>query len=88
MIKKELTAQVASQTGLTIALASRAVDAVFKVLKESFEKGEITVIQGFGSFGFKECKERNGVNPATGQRMTIGARKVAKFTPSKKITIK
>lgn len=88
MIKKKLTAQVASQTGLTIALASQAVDAVFKVLKENLEKGEITIIQGFGNFGFKQCKARNGVNPSTGQRIIIPARKVVKFIPSKKIEIK
>lgn len=88
MTKKELTALVAQQTVLTNASASQAVDTVFNALKEGLKNGESTTIQGFGTFGIKQRNERNGINPSTKQPMTIPARKMAKFTPSKKIEIK
>ncbi|MEG1406142.1 MAG: HU family DNA-binding protein [Alistipes sp.] len=88
MNKKELTAQVAIETGLTTVVASRTIDAVFEKIKESLEKDEPTTIMGFGSFTISARKERRGVNPSTKQPMTISARRVVKFSPSKMISVK
>lgn len=88
MNKKELSAEVAKQTGLTVTAASQAIDAVFSTIKESLTEGEPTILKGFGNFSISSRTARQGVNPATKQPMTIPARKVVKFTASKSIELK
>jgi DNA-binding protein HU-beta len=43
-------------------------------------------IRGIGKLKVSTRKARQGRNPATGQTMTIPAKKVVKFSPSSKIT--
>lgn len=88
MNKRELTIKVAKQTGLTAAVATRSIDAVFAAIKESVEAGGCASIKGFGSFSVSERSERSGINPATKQPIRIPARRVMKFRPSKSIVIK
>lgn len=88
MNKKELVTQMVKKTGLTASVASKAVDVLFDAIRDSLEKGESTVLHGFGSFGIKEHSERKGFNPATKQPMIIPARRMIKFTASKNIEIK
>lgn len=88
MNKRDLTALVAKQTGITATEAGKVINAVFKNVRESLENGESTVIQGFGSFSIKNHVERRGVNPATHKPMIIKARKAIRFTPSKNLIIK
>lgn len=88
MNKKELTTQVAKQTGLTVANAAKCVDAVFQTIKENVVEGDSVTLQGFGSFSVSHRAARQGVNPATKTRMNIPARKVMKFAASKSVEIK
>lgn len=87
MNKKELTTQVAKQTGLTVANAAKCVDAVLQSIKENVIEGNSVTLQGFGSFSVSNRAARQGVNPATKTRMNIPARKVMRFTASKSIVI-
>jgi DNA-binding protein HU-beta len=88
MNKKELSAKVAKQTGLTVTTVSQAIDVVFSTIKENLIEGESTMLQGFGTFSVSSRSERKGVNPSTKQPMIIPARKMVKFTVSKSIEIK
>lgn len=88
MNKKDLAAQVAKQTGLTVAAASQAIDVVFSTIKNNLVEDEPTMLQGFGTFSTSSRAERQGINPATQQPMTIPARKVVKFSASKSIVLK
>lgn len=88
MNKKELTTQVAKQTGLTVANAAKCVDSVFQTIKENVVEGDSVTLQGFGSFSVSHRAARQGVNPATKTRMNIPARKVMKFAASKSVEIK
>ncbi|MEG0518550.1 MAG: HU family DNA-binding protein [Bacteroidales bacterium] len=88
MNKRELAAQVATQTGLTAVVASKAIDAVFKSIRENLEKGEPTTIKGFGYFTISSRAKRRGINPSTREAITIPACKVVKLSPSKMINIK
>jgi integration host factor subunit beta len=49
-------------------------------------KGEKVDLRGFGSFQVSGKKERQGRNPRTGEAMTIAARNVAVFRPSKELS--
>ena len=41
------------------------------------------MLTGFGTFAFMKRKSRVGVNPATGKKMQIPAKRVPKFKPGK-----
>jgi len=49
-------------------------------------KGEKVDLRGFGSFQVSGKKERQGRNPRTGETLTIAARNVAVFKPSKELS--
>jgi DNA-binding protein HU-beta len=47
------------------------------------KKGHSVVLTGFGSFVVVQRKARVGINPATGKKMNIPAKKVPRFKPGK-----
>ena len=49
------------------------------VLKEALVAGEKIELVGFGTFAVAERPAREGINPATKEKIQIPARKVAKF---------
>jgi integration host factor subunit alpha len=68
--------------GLSKKEAVAAVEAVFDLMKEVLEHGEMLKIAGFGTFGLREKKERKGRNPQTGTPIAIPARRVVTFKAS------
>ena len=74
MTKAELVEQVAEDAGITKASATKALDAFVDGVKKALKKkdGKITIV-GFGTFSKVRRKARNGVNPATGEKIRIKA---------------
>lgn len=84
MKKEQLIEEVKNTAGLeTKAQAEKAVDAVFGTITGALKSGEEVNISGFGKFVVKERKERQGVNPRTGEKITIAAGKKLKFRAGK-----
>lgn len=79
MNKSELIAKIADVAGLSKADAKKALDATIDVLKEALVAGEKIQLVGFGTFAVAERPAREGINPATKEKIQIPARKVAKF---------
>ena len=79
MNKMELVAAVAAEAGLTKAQAQKAVEATVNAVAGALKKGEKVQLVGFGTFSVVEKAAREGVNPATGAKIQIPAKKVAKF---------
>ena len=79
MNKSELIAKIADVSGLSKADAKKALDATVDVLKEALVAGEKIQLVGFGTFAVAERPAREGINPATKEKIQIPARKVAKF---------
>ena len=63
--------------------AKAAVDCVFSAITTALKKKDTVRLVGFGTFTVGQRKARKGKNPRTGEEITIKAKKVAKFTPSK-----
>lgn len=84
MTKAQLIEQMAKDASISKAEAGKAInsliDSVGEAVKE--EDGRITLL-GFGTFSKVYRKARQGVNPATGEKITIEARHVVKFKPGK-----
>ncbi len=83
MKKTELVAAVAAKTGLTKADAEKAVKAVFDVITDELADGNAVQLIGFGTFEVRERAAREGLNPATKEKITIAATKVPAFKAGK-----
>ena len=79
MNKTDLVAAVAAQAGLTKVQAQKAVEATVDAIAGALKGGDKVQLVGFGTFSVVEKAAREGVNPATGAKIQIPAKKVAKF---------
>ena len=79
MNKTDLVAAVAAQAGLTKAQAQKAVEATVDAIAGALKGGDKVQLVGFGTFSVVEKAAREGVNPATGAKIQIPAKKVANF---------
>jgi DNA-binding protein HU-beta len=84
MTKTQFIEQMAEDAGISKAEAGKALnsllDGIGKAIKE--KDGKIT-LTGFGTFSKTYRKARQGVNPATGEKITIKARHAVKFKAGK-----
>ena len=79
MNKSELIEKIAKGAGLSKVDAKKALDATVDAIKGALKAGDKVQLVGFGTFAVKKQPARQGVNPATKQKITIAAEKVAKF---------
>ncbi len=85
MNKTELARNVAEKTGLTIAAAGDAVNAVIESVLGALENGEEVALLGFGTFKVVERAARTGRNPQTGEEIEVPASKSITFKVSKSL---
>ena len=86
MTKSILIDQVAEATQGTKKDIEQVIDAVLISIVEALKNREKVELRGFGSFHVKDKKERQGRNPKTGESLTIAARSVPVFRPSKELS--
>jgi DNA-binding protein HU-beta len=79
MNKTELVEKIAAGAGLSKADAKKALDATVEAIKAALAAGDKVQFVGFGTFAVAERPAREGINPATKQKIKIAAKKVAKF---------
>ncbi|MBA7713013.1 DNA-binding protein HU [subsurface metagenome] len=85
MNKAELVEKVAGEVGLTKKDVNNVVDAVTSAITDSLAGGEKVTLVGFGTFQVQKRKARQGVNPQTGQKISIPAKDVPKFKPGRSL---
>ena len=79
MNKAQLVDAIASESKITKADATRALDAFMNATTKALKKGDRVALVGFGTFSVAKRAARNGRNPQTGKPIKIAAKKVAKF---------
>ncbi len=79
MNKAELISAIADNSGLSKVDSKKALDGFIAAVSNALKSGDKVALVGFGSFDVAERSARTGVNPATGQKINIGAKKVVKF---------
>jgi len=79
LTKSDFVDQVAGKLG-SKKEASEAVEAVLDGISDALARGEDVNFTGFGKFSVNERGPRQGVNPRTGERITIPGGKVPKFS--------
>ena len=83
MNKADLVNLVAARTELTKTDVSMVVDAAIDTIIDSVVEGKKVSILGFGSFEPRERSARQGLNPKTGEKIAIPAKRVPAFTAGK-----
>ena len=83
MNKNELVNQVAKKTGLSRKEAKSGVTTMLNLIIDQIAGNKKVTLTGFGTFDISHRKERVGVNPRNGQRISIKATTMPRFHPSK-----
>ena len=78
MNKTELIEKIAVGAELSKADAKKALEATIEAIKNALVEGDKIQLIGFGTFSVSERPAREGINPATKEKITIAAKKVAK----------
>ena len=80
MNKSELIDAIAQEAGLTKADAAKALDAVTGAIVGDVANGDSVSLIGFGTFKASARAAREGKNPKTGEKLSIAATTVPKFS--------
>ena len=80
MNKSDLIAAVADAAELTKADAGKALDAVLNAITGAVAAGDSVSLIGFGTFKASARSAREGKNPKTGEKLSIAATTVPKFS--------
>lgn len=85
MTKIDLTDRVAALGGLTRRDSEVIVETMFDAIVSALQAGDKVEVRGFGSFRTRQRNGRTGRNPKTGVSVTVPAKKVPFFKPSKEL---
>ena len=67
------------QEGIGIRGIPHILESVLGIIKASLASGDDVLISGFGKFTFRQKVARRGRNPATGEDLPLGPRRVIAF---------
>ena len=81
MNKAELVEAIAKSTGYAKSQIDEIVKSMIIIVGKTVKKEPVQLV-GLGTFKPVKRKARVGVNPSTGEKMKIPARKALKFTAS------
>lgn len=83
MNKAQLIEKMAKNSKMSKSACKKVLETFIDVVGKTLKGGSTIVLTGFGTFTVMKRKARTGVNPATGKKMDIPAKKVAKFRPGR-----
>jgi DNA-binding protein HU-beta len=79
----DIADKLAAENNLSKSQAKTIVEGVFKAMMDAAKSGDEVNVPGFGKFKVKATPEREGRNPANGQKIKIAASKKLTFGPAK-----
>lgn len=82
MHKNEFIRQVARESGQPQTVVGQVLGAAVRVVARSLVAGGKVVWTGFGTFEMRRRSPRRGINPQTGEGITIAATLTPGFTAS------
>ena len=83
--KAKLIDHLYRNCGFSREESSATIESLLEIIKKTLESGEDVLISRFGKFIVKEKNKRRGRNPATGNDLTLDARRVVIFKCSKNL---
>ncbi len=79
MNKTELIEKIAAGAGLSKSDSKKALEATIVAIKDALAAEDKVALIGFGTFSVSERAAREGINPATKDKIIIPAKKQVKF---------
>lgn len=83
--KPNLINAIHQNSGLSKTKSAEFLEEILEMIKKSLESGEDVLISGFGKFYLTNKNMRKGRNPATGEDLMLGARRIVAFKSSIKL---
>lgn len=83
MTRADLSAEVELTLETTPRESALTIETIFAGMVRAMKGGDEIEIRGFGSFRLRQRSARTGRNPKTGAPVSIPAKRVAYFKPSK-----
>jgi integration host factor subunit alpha len=83
LTKAELSKELFARVGLNQREATQFLDFLFNNIAATLASGEEVKLARFGKFCLKDKAARPGRNPKTKEEVTISARRVVTFSPSR-----
>jgi DNA-binding protein HU-beta len=82
MNKGQLISEFAAKASVKNSESKALVEAFADLVKEKLLEGEEVTLPGVGKLKVHQKAARAGRNPATGEAISIPAKRVVKFTPA------
>ncbi len=83
MNKADIVDQMSKMTKLPKSTVKECLEAFIATIGNALKQTKSVALTGFGTFSVMKRQARAGINPVTGKKMTIPAKKVPKFKPGK-----
>lgn len=85
MTQTQIVRELAETTGVSTKVAKQFVEAMASIAVRETKKNGVFIVPGLGRLVRQERAKRIGRNPATGEKITIPAKKVVKFRVAKSV---
>ncbi|SEC74693.1 DNA-binding protein HU-beta [Maribacter dokdonensis] len=82
MNRTVLSHYISEEAGLTKKQADRVLESIMANITTTLKKGNKVTLNGFGSWSVVRKDARTGMNPSTGQSISVSAKNVVRFAPS------
>ena len=79
LTKDHLMNSIHKKLGLPKSKSVKLVESLLETVKMKLELGEDVLISRFGKFCVKNKKARRGRNPATGEDLMLGSKRIITF---------
>ena len=83
MNKAKIVESMAKLSKLPKSTCKECLEAFISTIGSALRQNKNVVLSGFGTFSVMKRKSRSGINPSTGKKMLIPAKKVPKFKAGK-----
>ncbi len=83
MNKSELINELSEETTFSKKDIARVLESLIRIIGRVLKRDDKVSITGFGSFWISKRPARNGINPATKERIKLAAARVPRFKAGK-----
>lgn len=85
MNKSELINALSEETAFSKKDVSRVLDSFTRIVERTLKRGDKVAMTGFGCFWLSKRPARNGINPATKERIKLPEVNVPRFKAGKNL---
>jgi DNA-binding protein HU-beta len=83
--REHLAQKISEKFDLPKKTSVEILNYFVELVTSNLKQGNRVKLPGFGTFKVRERKARTAINPKTGEKITVPATKVPKFTPAKEL---